>query len=211
MTKTQTRIVRILTLLKKTYPDAKGSLVAKNPLELLIATMLSAQCTDARVNIVTKSLFQKYKTAQDYCSASQEELENDIHSTGFYHTKARNIRAASQMMIEHYNGKVPDTMEELLTLRGVARKTANIVLAGAYGIVEGIAVDTHVTRLSRRLGLSKHHDTNKIEKDLMKLLPKKEWHHFTHLIIDHGRAICLARKPRCNACPLEQLCPKVGV
>jgi endonuclease III len=189
------------------YPDAKCSLDFSNPLELLIATQLSAQCTDERVNIVTRDLFQKYRSVEDYVTVSQEELEQDIRSTGFYRNKAKNIRAACQRIITNYNGEVPRTMADLLTLPGVARKTANVVLGNAFGIVEGFVVDTHIGRLARRFGWTTNEDPVKVEQDLMRLVPRQDWLDLSHLMIFHGRAICQARKPLCERCSLVKLCP----
>ena len=189
------------------YPDAKCSLDFSNPLELLVATQLSAQCTDERVNLVTRDLFQKYRTAEDYANASQEELEQDIRSTGFYRNKAKNIRAACQLLITNYNGEVPGTMEDLLKLPGVARKTANVVLGNAFGIIEGFVVDTHIGRLARRFGWTKNEDPVKVEQDLMRLVPHQDWLDLSHLMIFHGRAICQSRKPLCQQCTLSKLCP----
>ncbi|MFQ5887528.1 MAG: endonuclease III [Candidatus Hydrothermarchaeales archaeon] len=185
----------------------KTALWFADPLEFLVATMLSAQCTDARVNIVTKELFKKYRTPEDYANADVETFENEIRSTGFYRNKAKNIMGANKVIMERFNSKVPDNMEELTRLPGVARKTANIVLSNAYGKIEGIAVDTHVKRLSKRLGLTKNRDPNKIEQDLMKIIPKEEWSNLSHLLIFHGRAICQAKKPRCEVCVLNWFCP----
>lgn len=196
----------ILKLLKKEYPKAKIALKFKNPLELLISTILSAQCTDARVNLVTKSLFKKYITVKDYAKANLKTFEQEIRSTGFYHNKAKNIIVSAQKILKDFNGKVPDSMEKLTQLPGVARKTANIVLLDGFGKAEGIAVDTHVRRLSQRLGLSKNDNPNKIEQDLMKLLDKKEWSNISHLLIEHGRKICIAKKPKCLKCILQNSC-----
>ena len=203
----KTRVLKIIELLEKEHPDAKIALNYTNPLELLVATILSAQCTDRRVNIVTKGLFKKYRKAEDYANADLEELEEDIRPTGFYRNKARNIKKCCQILVEKFNSKVPKTMEEMLELPGVARKTANIVLANAYGVIEGIAVDTHVRRLAGRLGFSEHEDPNKIEGDLMKIVPKDKWMRFTDLLIFHGRRTCVARKPKCGICVLNKLCP----
>jgi endonuclease-3 len=203
----KTRGLRIIELLEKEHSDAKIALYYANPLELLVATILSAQCTDKRVNIVTKTLFKKYRKPEDYANTNLEELEEDIRSTGFYRNKARNIKKCCQILVEKFNSKVPKTMEELLELPGVARKTANIVLSNAYGVVEGIAVDTHVRRLARRLGLSEHENPNKIEGDLMEIVPKGRWKRITNLLIFHGRRICAARKPKCGICVLNKLCP----
>jgi endonuclease-3 len=197
----------ILDLLKKEYPKVKIALHYSNPLELLVSTILSAQCTDKQVNAVTKKLFVKYRTPQDFTRISPEELEKDIYSTGFYRNKAKNIIGACKIIASEYNSKVPDTMEELLKLPGVARKTANIVLAGAFGKIEGMAVDTHVKRLSGRLGLTTHIDPEKIERDLLKIIPKNEWDLFSLLLINHGRKVCAARKPLCGECILDKLCP----
>jgi len=200
--------VRAITAeLRRLYPDARTSLNFTNPLELLIATQLSAQCTDERVNIVTADLFKKYRSVEDYATVSQEELEQDIRSTGFYRNKAKNIRAASQRIITNYGGEVPRTMEDLLTLPGVARKTANVVLGNAFGIVVGFVVDTHIGRLARRFGWTTHEDPVKVEQDLMKLIPQQDWLDLSHLMIYHGRAVCLARKPLCEKCTLAKLCP----
>jgi endonuclease-3 len=198
---------RIWALLKEEYPEAKPSLNYSNPLELLVATVLSAQSTDVQINKVTEKLFEKYRTAEDYASADLRELENDLYSTGFYKTKAKNIKTAAQIIVEKYNGEVPKTMEELISLPGVGRKTANIVLARAFGIIEGIAVDTHVKRVSRRLGLTKNHDPEKIEKDLLSLARKKDLDSISMTLIYHGRKICQARKPKCPSCVVNKLCP----
>jgi endonuclease III len=201
------RAPRIITMLTKAYPDAHVALNFTNPLECLIATMLSAQCTDERVNMVTKDLFVKYRTPQDYLAVPEDELKEDIRSTGFFNQKARAIRGACTRIVEAYDGEVPGTMEDLITLPGVARKTANIVTGNSFGRVEGIAVDTHVRRLANRLGFSDESDTDKIEQDLMRLIPKRRWFGFSYVLIDHGRAICQAKKPRCDECPVERLCP----
>lgn len=203
----KTRAMKIISLLEKEHPDAKIALHYTNPLELLIATILSAQCTDERVNIVTKNLFEKYRTPEDYANAKLEELEQDIKPTGFYHNKARNIQKCCRTLIEKYNSKVPKTMEELLQLSGVARKTANIVLSNAYGIIEGIAVDTHVRRVAKRLGLTENEDQDKIEQDLMSIVPKEKWMRITDLLIFQGRRTCEAKKPKCNQCIIKKLCP----
>jgi endonuclease-3 len=197
----------IIALLKKEYPDVKIALDFSNPLELLIATILSAQSTDKQINKVTKTLFKKYRAPQDYVNTPQEELEKDIYSSGFYKNKAKNIKNLCGILVENFNSKVPDTMEDLITLPGVARKTANIVLSGAFGKIEGIAVDTHVKRLSSRLGLSANTDPEKIEKDLMKIIPKNDWDIFALLLIQHGRQVCDAKKPKCEICVLNKLCP----
>jgi endonuclease III len=203
------RVKKIWPVLKKTYPRAKIALEFVNPLELLIATILSAQCTDARVNIVTKDLFKKYKSPRDWAKADLAEIESDIRSTGFFRNKAVNIKGACTKIVEQYGGKVPGTMEELLTLPGVGRKTANCVLGDAFGI-PGITCDTHVIRLSRRLGLSENSDPVKLEFDLAEIVPKKNWTEFSHLIITHGRNVCTARKPDCPNCPIAQYCPSAN-
>ena len=203
----KTRVAEIIESLEKEYPDAKTALDYTSPLEILVATILSAQCTDKRVNIVTKSLFKKYRTAADYANADLGELEAVVRSTGFYRNKAKNIKNAGRMLIEKYDSKVPRTMSELIELPGVARKTANIVLSNAYGIVVGIAVDTHVRRLSKRLGLTENTNPDKIEKDLMKIVPKNQWKRINNLLIFHGRNVCIARKPKCGICSLNKICP----
>jgi endonuclease-3 len=197
-------VIRILSL---AYPEAKVALRFANPLECLVATILSAQCTDEKVNEVTASLFVKYPTAEAYLAVPEDELRADIRPTGFFNQKAASIRAACQRIVEVYGGDVPSSMEELLTLRGVARKTANIVLGNSFGIVEGIAVDTHVRRLANRIGFSAESDPGKIEQDLMRLIPRDRWFPFTYVLIDHGRAICQAKRPNCRECPIEPLCP----
>ena len=198
---------RITKLLKKEYPDATCSLNHTSPLELLIATILSAQCTDERVNLVTADLFRKYRTCADYAGAHPSELEQDIRSTGFFRNKAKAIQGACRLLSAEYGGRVPQTMPELLRLPGVARKTANVVLGNAYGIASGVVVDTHVARLSGRLGLSARQSPEKIEEDLSTLVPEKDWIIFPHLLIAHGRKICKARTPLCAECILEPLCP----
>ena len=205
------QIQAIITELRRLYPDAKCTLNFSNPLELLIATQLSAQCTDERVNIVTRDLFLKYRSVEDYATVSQEELEQDIRPTGFYRNKAKNIRAACQRLITNYGGEVPHTMADLLTLPGVARKTANVVLGNAFGIVEGIVVDTHVGRLARRFGWTTNEDPAKVEQDLMRLVRRKDWLNLSHTMIYHGRAICLARKVVCAQCTLAHLCPSAFI
>lgn len=201
------RTAEVIKRLKKAYPDAHCALVHSNPFELMIATILSAQCTDERVNIVTADLFRKYRSPQDLANADQRELEKDIHSTGFFRNKAKNIKAASRRIIDVYGGKVPQTMDDLLTLGGVARKTANVVLGNAFGIASGVVVDTHVSRLSQRLGLTIQTTPEKIEKDLTVLVPKKDWVMFSHWLIFHGRQVCNARKPKCDQCCLADQCP----
>jgi endonuclease-3 len=203
----RTRARKITSRLKKNYTDARCSLNHASPLELLVATILSAQCTDERVNIVTAELFRKYRRAEDYMAVAQEELEQDIRSTGFFRNKAKAIQGACKLIAERHGGRVPETMEELLELPGVARKTANVVLGNAYCIASGIVVDTHVSRLSQRLGLTREEQPEKIERDLCELIPQKEWIDFSHLLIAHGRAICKARAPLCAECFLLDLCP----
>jgi endonuclease-3 len=201
------RAAKIIELLQKEHPDAKIALNYSNPLELLVATILSAQSTDVMINQITQKLFKKYTNAQDYASVDIQELEQDIKSSGFYHNKAKSIQKAAKILVEKYEGKVPSTMDELLELPGVARKTANIVLYGGFGKVEGIAVDTHVRRLSQRLGLTENEDQDKIEQDLMQLVPKPQWMKFTDLLIFHGRRVCTAKKPNCFGCVLNKICP----
>ncbi|GLV56243.1 endonuclease III [Dictyobacter sp. S3.2.2.5] len=201
------QVQAIIAELRRLYPEAACSLNFSNPLELLIATQLSAQCTDERVNIVTARLFKKYTSVEAFAGASQEELEQDIRSTGFYRNKAKNIRATCQRLITAYDGNVPHTMEDLLTLPGVARKTANVVLGNAFGIVVGFVVDTHVGRLARRFGWTTSTDPVKVEQELMLIVPEKDWLDLSHLLIFHGRAICDARKPLCERCSLTHLCP----
>ncbi len=201
------RVAKIIEVLEKQCPEAKTALNYASPLEILVATMLSAQTTDERVNIVTQKLFKKYRTPEDYANVDIKELEQDIHSTGFYHNKARNLKKCCQLLVEKYNSQVPKTMDEMLELPGVARKTANIVLYNAYGTISGIAVDTHVRRLSQRLGLSEHDDPSKIEQDLMQITPKEKWMKLTDLLIFHGRQVCIARKPKCEICSLNKICP----
>jgi endonuclease III len=210
----QARIARtkkIIAALNKTYPDAHCELVHQNPLELLVATILSAQCTDKRVNIVTEQLFKKYRSADDFAGADISELENDIRTTGFYKNKARNIKAACGDIVQKHGGKVPQTMEDLIELGGVGRKTANVVLGNAFGINVGVVVDTHVARLSQRFAMTRHSAPEKIEMDLMELVPQKEWTLFSHLLIWHGRRRCFARKPDCASCGALKLCPRIGV
>jgi endonuclease III len=201
------RAPEVIRRLEAAYPDAKVALTFSNPLECLVATILSAQCTDEKVNEVTATLFKKYRRAEDYLAVQENELKADIKPTGFFNQKAASIRAACQRIVEVYGGEVPGTMEDLLTLRGVARKTANIVLGNSFGVVEGVAVDTHVKRLANRIGFSNESDPVKIEQDLMRLIPREKWFSFTYVLIDHGRAICHAKKPRCTECPIEPLCP----
>ena len=197
----------LLEGLKAAHPDATCALEHENPFQLLISTILSAQCTDARVNIVTPGLFAKYPDARAMSAVSQEELESIIRSTGFYRNKSKAIRGASQRLVQEFGGVVPRSMDELLLLPGVARKTANVVLGVGYGIADGIVVDTHVERLARRLGLSQGKNPEEIERDLMRIVPRDEWILLSHLLIFHGRRVCGARKPKCDACPVASLCP----
>lgn len=201
------RAREVVAELYRLYPDAKCSLDFTTPLELLVATILSAQCTDVLVNSVTPALFKKYQTAADYANAPLEELEQDIRKTGFYRSKAKHLQNAGGMLVERYGSDVPRTMAELTALPGVARKTANVVMGNAYGIVEGVVVDTHVGRLARRLGLTTSDDPVRVEQDLMALVPQKDWLPLSHMLIYHGRAVCQARRPLCEACTLVALCP----
>ncbi|RME03832.1 MAG: endonuclease III [Planctomycetota bacterium] len=203
----QKKVQTIFQLLQKEYPNAQCSLHFTNHLQLLIAVILSAQCTDKKVNEITPSLFQKYKTAQDFANADLKDLENILHPLGFYRSKAKAVQETCRRLCSHYNGKVPNTMKDLLTLRGVARKTANVVLAVGYGIPAGIVVDTHVKRICQRLGLTKQNTPQKIEQELMKIVPKSHWIQLPHLLIWHGRAICRARNPLCHQCTLLPHCP----
>jgi endonuclease-3 len=197
--------------LKAAYPDAHCALNFKTPLQLLVATILSAQCTDVRVNIVTKDLFQKYPDAEAFAEAKLSDLERAVQTTGFFRNKAKNIKACCAELVASHGGEVPQDLETLVKLAGVGRKTANVVLGTAFGIPTGVVVDTHVGRLSKRLGLTTHNDPVKIERDLMALLPKRAWVDFAHRMIAHGRQVCVARKPRCSICPLADVCPRVGV
>ncbi|MGO8765607.1 MAG: endonuclease III [Limisphaerales bacterium] len=206
-----TRAKKIVGGLGRTYPAAHCELVHANPLELLVATILSAQCTDKRVNIVTEKLFQKYRSAADFAGADLRELEKDIRSTGFYKNKARNIKSACHDIVAMHGGEVPRTMEELIRLGGVGRKTANVVLGNAFGLNVGVVVDTHVARLSHRFGFTRHLAPEKIERDLMALVPRKQWTLFSHWLIWHGRRRCFARKPDCIHCEVLKLCPRIGV
>ena len=201
------RARRIVRLLKKEYPDARCSLNYSNPLELLVATILSAQCTDERVNKVTADLFRKYRKPEDYLKVPATELQADIRTTGFFRNKTKSIQGACKILVEEFDDEVPQSMAELLKLPGVARKTANVVLGVAYGKSEGVVVDTHVSRLSHRLKLTRHRDAGKIEKDLMEIVPRRNWIEFAHLLIFHGRRICKARRPLCEECVVEELCP----
>ena len=205
------RIKKIISLMDKEYPEKKSSLKYVNPLQMLVSTILSAQCTDARVNIVTKKLFKDFKTARDYADVDVKVLEKYVKSTGFYRNKAKNIKKTGKILVEEFNGKVPKEMEDMLKLAGVGRKTANVVLNHAHGKVEGIAVDTHVKRISFRLGLTKSKNPIIIERDLMGILQKKDWKHFNIMGVDHGRALCKSQKPLCSKCPLNKICPKNGI
>ena len=215
VTELQQRVRKIIRSLKRAYPDAKCSLNHSNAFELLVATILSAQCTDARVNIVTQDLFRKYRKPEDYLKVSPKELQRDIHTTGFFRNKTTSIQGAAKVLHEQYGDEVPQTMDQLLELPGVARKTANVVLGNAFGLSAGVVVDTHVTRLSHRLGFSEQKTAEKIERGLMAIVPKKDWVIFPHLMIAHGRSICKARNPLCAECVVEKLCPssflKTGV
>ncbi len=201
------RVRRIIRLLKKHYPDARCSLDFKTVHQLMVATILSAQCTDERVNMTTPALFRKYRNVKAFAEADLAELERMIYATGFYSNKAKAIKASAQQLVERFNGKVPRTLEELVSLKGVGRKTASVILGAGYGLAEGIVVDTHVGRISRLLGLTGEKDPVKIERDLMKVIPKKDWIDWSHLLIYHGRALCVARRPKCSECFLCQLCP----
>ena len=205
------RAAEIIKRLKKAYPDAQCALNHSNAFELLIATILSAQCTDERVNIVTADLFRKYHGPEDYLKVEQTELEKDIHSTGFFRNKSKNIQGACRRLIDEFGGQIPRSMDEILTLPGVARKTGNVVLGNAFGIASGIVVDTHVGRLSQRLGLTTNENAEKIENDLLQLVPKRYWIMFPHWLITHGRQICTARKPKCRQCVLANICPSYKV
>ena len=207
----KTRMSKIISILKKTYPDAKCSLDYRTPLQLLVATMLSAQCTDERVNKVTPALFEKYKTAKDFAEADLDALQQEIRSTGFFRNKAKNIKGACKLIVEKYGGKVPDSMEGMLELPGVARKTANIVLGNCYGVLEGVPVDTHARRISYLLGMTKERNPAKIERDLLAVVPKGDRLNISDLFVRHGRAVCIARRPLCSKCPVGKLCPKVGL
>jgi endonuclease-3 len=208
---TKRRAGRIYRKLAKEYPDAKCALEHRNPFELLIATILSAQCTDKRVNMVTPDLFKKYPTPRKMADARRDDIEKLIKSTGFYRNKAKSIHGAAMALVEDHGGEVPDTMDELLKLPGVARKTANVILGNAFGINEGVVVDTHIKRLSNRMGLTKQSDPKKVEQDLIPLFPRKNWTMLAHLLIAHGRAVCDARKPQCDGCCVLKECPQIGV
>lgn len=203
----KTRANKIISVLAKTYPHAKIALEYKTPFQLAVVTILSAQSTDKQVNMISPALFKRFKTVKAMAEADQKELEQYVHSTGFFRNKAKNVKAMAQMVLTKFKGVLPDNMEDLLLLPGVARKTANVILFNAFGKNEGIAVDTHVKRLSQRLGLSKNEDPNKIEQDLLKLFPQNLWGKINHYLIDHGRNICDAKKPKCEICPVKNLCP----
>jgi len=205
------RFTKIIRKLESNYPRAKIALNYSSPLQLLVAVILSAQCTDKRVNMVTPSLFREFPDAEAFANADIRELEQAVRSTGFYRNKAKNIRNACKMIISDFNGKVPDTMEQILQLPGVARKTANVVLGNAFGIIDGIAVDTHVARLSKRMGVTKNANPVKIEQDLMRIIPRSRWLDTAYLLIEHGRAVCKAPTPLCSKCPILQDCPRTGV
>lgn len=208
----KTRARKIIAKLRKAYPNAVCSLEHKNPLQLLIATILSAQCTDARVNKVAPALFARFRTAKDFAEAPIAEIESLVRSTGFYRNKARGIKLSCQAICGKFGGRVPDTMEELLSLHGVARKTANVVLGNAFGKNEGVVVDTHVFRIANRMGLTdEKKNRDKVERQLMDIVPRQDWTEFSHLLIHHGRAVCKAPTPKCESCPVEDLCPRVGV
>jgi endonuclease-3 len=204
------RIGQIIEILGREYPSSRTALEFQTPLQILVATILAAQCTDERVNKITPALFQKYPTAADFARADRAELEREIRPTGFFRNKAKSIIGAAAKIVADFGGRVPDRMEDLISLPGVARKTANIVLSSGYNKAEGIAVDTHVKRLSGRLGLSRERDPDKIERDLLRLVPKKDWLDFNYMLVNHGRKVCQARKPRCPACPLRALCPSAS-
>jgi endonuclease-3 len=206
----QQHALAVVERLREVYPQAHCELVFANPLQLLVATILSAQCTDKRVNMVTETLFQKYRTADDFAKATQEEMEEAVHSTGFYRNKAKNVRAMAHDLVVRHGGNVPETMEALTQLAGVGRKTANVVLGNAFGKNEGVVVDTHVSRLSQRLGLTKATTPEAIEDDLMRLVPRELWTDFSHWLIWHGRRRCFARKPDCAGCELQSICPSAG-
>lgn len=211
MKSAQHRIPEIIRILRETYPGSRTALEFETPLQILVATILAAQCTDERVNRITPSLFRKYESAEDFAKADRAELEAEIRPAGFFRNKAKSIIGAARKIVADFGGAVPDSIEDLITLPGVARKTANIVLSSGYGKAEGIAVDTHVRRLSVRLGLSRETDPEKIEKNLLRLVPREDWLDFNYILVDHGRAVCQARKPRCPECPVRRLCPSAGL
>ncbi len=205
------RIGEIISRLQRRYPEARCSLEHRDPLQLLVATILSAQCTDVRVNLVTRDLFRKYRTAGDYAAADPAVFESEIRSTGFFRNKTKSVIGMAQGLLERFSGRVPDTMDDLTSLPGVGRKTANVVLGNAFGKDEGVVVDTHVARLTGLLGLTEQTVPEKIEQDLMRIVPRRRWTLFSHLLIHHGRAVCIARRPRCDACPVADLCPSAEV
>lgn len=205
------RARQVVARLKDNYPDVTSALAHQNPFQLLIATILSAQCTDKQVNLVTKELFKKYPSATHFAQAPITDIEKAIRSTGFFHNKAKNIRACCVALVEQFQGQVPQDLDTLTALPGIGRKTANVVLGTAFGLATGIVVDTHVGRICRRLGLTAQKDAVKVEKDLMQVVPKAEWIDFSHRLIHHGRQVCSSRKPRCDACSLEGICPKIGL
>ncbi|WP_437204985.1 endonuclease III [Planctomicrobium sp. SH664] len=205
------RVRKIIAALKRTYPDAECALVHANAFQLLSATILSAQCTDQRVNLVTPKLFERFPEPADLARGSLEEIEEIIQSTGFFRAKAKSLKGMATGLVEHHGGEVPQQLAALVQLPGVGRKTANVVLGTAFGIPSGLVVDTHVKRITALLGLTTHHDPEKVEQDLMQLVPRKEWIMFSHRLIHHGRQICIARRPRCTECPLLKLCPRVGL
>lgn len=207
MKSAENRIDEIIKILRKSYPKSRTALHYRNPLQILVATILSAQCTDERVNQITPMLFSKYRSAEEFAKAEPPELEDEIRPTGFFRNKSKSIIGAAKKIVEEFHGQVPDNMADLITLPGVARKTANIVLSSGYNIAEGIAVDTHVKRLSGRLGLSEEKDPDKIEQDLLALVPEEHWLDFNYMLVNHGRQVCQARKPRCPECLLNHLCP----
>ncbi|MGO8691619.1 MAG: endonuclease III [Thermoguttaceae bacterium] len=209
--KAKRHAAEVVRALRREYPEARCSLDFQTPLELLVATILSAQCTDQRVNMVTPALFRKYPSAAHFAAAPLAELEKAVQSTGFFRNKAKNIQAACRVLVEQYEGRVPDKIEQLVELPGVGRKTANVILGTAFGLASGIVVDTHVARVSRRLGLTRQKDPVKIEQDLMAVVPRREWVAFSHRMIQHGRRWCVARNPKCEACPLRSVSPRIGV
>ena len=211
LAETKRRAGQVVRALKQEYPEVHCALVHRSPFELLVATILSAQCTDARVNMVTPALFEKYPTPAAFAAAPLPAIEKAIQSTGFFRNKAKSIKAAATAIVDDHGGEVPDTLEELVGLAGVGRKTANVVLGVAYGKATGVVVDTHVGRLSRRLGLTSHDDAVKVETDLMTIVPRKEWIDFSHRLIAHGRRICIARRPKCDECVMNRFCPRIGV
>jgi len=207
LAKKKVRVLEIIKRLQEHYPAAKCSLNFKSAHQLMVATILSAQCTDERVNIVTRDLFKKYRSIKDFAAADLAELEEDVRTTGFFRNKAKSIKLSAQQLLEEHGGKIPRTLDELVKLAGVGRKTGSVILGAGYGMAEGVVVDTHVGRISRLLGLTKEKDPVKVERDLMKILPEEDWIVWSHLMIDHGRALCIARRPRCGECLLSDVCP----